>query len=691
MDQWTLDGQKLTDIEQRLVDAFEDGHPLVLGPNIPFTSEEAAAWEPERHIRAALIRDLLRGKHTTKPDPNGIQLYGAHITGGQLNLNNIDTTSPLTLAACYLPRGITAEGAELRTLELANCLITNSVGPALAADGLKISQVICLDGGTFCGYGRDGAVRLLGARIEGQLDLTHAILTNLSGPALSLDGTSIESSAFFTGGTFTGNGERGAVRLPGARIKGQLNLHNVNTGNPDGPAVVADSITVEGDANLEGGRFVGTGHAGSLRLLGGRITGQLNLENVTASNNAGPAIVADGMTVTGIADFRGALCTGNSESGTVRLTGSHFEAQLNLHHVSIANDRGAALVGSTIRSGSASFEQGAFTGFGPDGAIRLLDAHIAGQLNLENAQVINPMGPALTADGIIVDSDVILQGSTLAGRYEEGTLRLFGAQIGGQLNLRQAHVTNPVGPALAADAITVKSETSFEGASVKGSEHTGAVTVRSARFGPLWLDQPSLSSARSSSDRWAIDGATYTSMPNATQHNWLDFLGEGTTEYSAQPYQHLAAHHQAAGHDNLARKTLIAQREDQIERADMGKWSRRWTKFTGLTLGYGYQPWRALIGLLIVVTIAVGGCLFTPSALEQPATPNVAAARCDWAPRVAYALNTTIPLINTPTPCQPTNTPKGTTVYTTGWVLTLTAYSLLTLFIAGFTNAIRKT
>ena len=105
-----------------------------------------------------------------------VRLIGAHI-GGQL--------------ACA--------GAELR----------NDSGPALAADGLQVGQDMYLSGGfTATGSGGDGAVRLLGAHIGGQLDCDGAELRNDSGPALAADGLQVDQAMFLRGGfTATGSGE----------------------------------------------------------------------------------------------------------------------------------------------------------------------------------------------------------------------------------------------------------------------------------------------------------------------------------------------------------------------------------------------------------------------------------------------------------------------------------------------------
>ena len=76
--------------------------------------------------------------------------------------------------------------------------------------------------------------------------------------------------------------------------------------------------------------------------------------------------------------------------------------------------------------------------------------------------------------------------------------------------------------------------------------------------------------------------------------DWRELLRHGTLRYAAQPYQQLAAGYRARGDDRQARQTLMAQRDDQLARTDASWRERWWGRITKVTLGYGYQPWRAL-------------------------------------------------------------------------------------------------
>jgi hypothetical protein len=126
-----------------------------------------------------------------------------------------------------------------------------------------------------------------------------------------------------------------------------------------------------------------------------------------------------------------------------------------------------------------------------------------------------------------------------------------------------------------------------------------------------------------------------------------------------------------------------------------GRAERAWARLTGLTLGYGYQPWRALLFPVAVATIAVvlavtlgahGGVART-----DPHPP--AASRCSAVERVGVGLDLGLPLVKTGTRdhCDTTASTTGQVLTVAGWGLQLLAWAFATLFVAGFTGAVRKT
>jgi hypothetical protein len=73
------------------------------------------------------------------------------------------------------------------------------------------------------------------------------------------------------------------------------------------------------------------------------------------------------------------------------------------------------------------------------------------QLNFNNAGLVNPGGTALMAERLSVDDTM----SCTDGFTAQGEVRLSGARIDGNLDLRGARLSDPGGIALLADSLTV--------------------------------------------------------------------------------------------------------------------------------------------------------------------------------------------------------------------------------------------
>ncbi|MGX7827069.1 hypothetical protein ACTG9Q_18450 [Actinokineospora sp. 24-640] len=81
------------------------------------------------------------------------------------------------------------------------------------------------------------------------------------------------------------------MRLLGAHIGSQLDLHDATVTNSTGPAVVADNMRVDDILFLQGATIIGTGGNGALRLVGAHIGGQVQLVGMRLNNESGPLLV----------------------------------------------------------------------------------------------------------------------------------------------------------------------------------------------------------------------------------------------------------------------------------------------------------------------------------------------------------------------------------------------------------------
>jgi hypothetical protein len=549
-------------------------------------------WDVSRTIRASVLRDILRGRIVQDPDPHGLRLRGARITG-RLDLEYLTSSIFVELIDCFLDEGLTARGARLPFLSVEGSLLEHRSEPALYAARFSASALF-LDRATFIASCENGAVRLAGAHL-GQLDIYDAVLRNECGPALSAEGAQVEEVLYLNGLDAMGTGLDGAVVL--------ANSH-----------------------------------------LGG-----LNCYKATLRGEYGPALNANGLQVDHDVDFRG------------------------------------------------------FTAIGGDiGAVRLTGAHIGGSLECDGAEFRNDSGPALYADRLQVDQSMFLRyGFTAIGNSGYGTVYLVGAHIGGHLDCTAADLRNDSGPALDAYSLQVGQGMYLGGGfAAFGGGKGVAVDLTDARVGGKFVFAPArLEHKADSHQRLAVDGLIYAGVPDTgSAQGWRALLQQGTPDYAAQPYQQLAAGYRARGDDRQARQTLMAQRDDQLGRTHPRWRERLWGWITKVTLGYGYQPWRALLFLAAVVAVScvLAVVLGSHGALAQTSETTTPGRSCTVVQQLSVGLDLNLPVGTSAAraACDLTTDSASAAaawLAVVGWLLRLLAWAFAALFIAGFTSAVRKT
>jgi hypothetical protein len=287
-------------VEQALVDHVGRGELLDLAEGEVVDEAAMRSWGGSRTCQATVIRDILRGRLVADPDPHGVRLRGARISG-RLDLENLATDVNLELSDCLLEEGVLAPQARMASIGMRGCRLEHPAEPALDATGLACSA-LDLSGATIVGYAAGeggGAVRLPGARIGIHLVCSGASLRNDSGPALVADGLQVAHNMYLSDGfTATGRSDDGAVCLGGAHIGGRLSFYRANLRNGSGPALVADDLEVGRGMYLTGGfTAIGVDKLGTVGLAGAHIGGLLNCDEAQLRNDAGPALDAHALQV----------------------------------------------------------------------------------------------------------------------------------------------------------------------------------------------------------------------------------------------------------------------------------------------------------------------------------------------------------------------------------------------------------
>jgi hypothetical protein len=236
----------------------------------------------EAGIRRGLPAVLLRrccSDLRDQVDPQGIRLRGAMVSGC-LDLSGMDVPFPLRFDGCEFDSALAVEGATLHELAL-----TGSRLPGLLGNGVRVHRDLDVSRSTVTGAHwttasstKRSAIWLCESEIGGRLLCADTVIRS--------DGErSVQADLMHTGGTVRLVGQftaRGEVRLLGARIDGSLDLNGAHLESPTGlaldvsEAVIGGSMFVIDDSS---GRrpFI----RGRIDLGGTRVAGQVFIRNAT--------------------------------------------------------------------------------------------------------------------------------------------------------------------------------------------------------------------------------------------------------------------------------------------------------------------------------------------------------------------------------------------------------------------------
>ncbi|MGW2631490.1 hypothetical protein ACWC2K_19435 [Streptomyces chattanoogensis] len=239
------------------------------------------------------------------------------------------------------------------------------------------------------------------------------------------------------------------------------------------------------------------------------------------------------------------------------------------------------------------------------GGIRLLGANLPGGLHMEEARLRHPEGVALLADRVMVSSVALSEGFTA-----QGTVSLGGAQIADQLTLDGA-VLRARGTAL--DCARMQAGVFVF---TPTEPPSGLVDLRDARA-VIVHDRE---------DAWPdtvrLQGFTYGSFHESGElqaHSverrvaWI----RRHPGYAAQPYEQLAGWYRQIGHDDDARRVLLAKQRHR--RKTLGLPARLWGHLLDAAVGYGYRPWLA--GLWLAALVLLGTTVFNAHS-PRPTQPG---------------------------------------------------------------------
>lgn len=331
----------LTAAEVKVLQAAALGEDADCQTNVAEEDDPARAhvWGEDRTVRADLLRWLcVDATARASVDPQGIRVAGVRIDGA-LNLDYAEVPFPIAIVLSALPDSLTLQQAHLAHLNL-----RGSHTGSIHADGIQVDGLVSFHSG----FHATGEVRLLGAKIGGQLRCRGGRFENPTtreapeATALGADGLEVGQDVYLDK-EFHATGE---VRLVGAKIGGQLSCRGARFENPptkeapEACALNACGLELGGDVYLDN-KFHATG---VVRLLAAKIGGHLECSNgrfenpLTKETPEASALSIDGLEVGGNVN----LGEGFHATGEVRLLGAKIGGQL-LCHGHFENPRGVAI------------------------------------------------------------------------------------------------------------------------------------------------------------------------------------------------------------------------------------------------------------------------------------------------------------------------------------------------------------
>ena len=251
--------------------------------------------------------------------------------------------------------------------------------------------------------------------------------------------------------------------------------------------------------------------AGGIQLLGARISGILDVDNITSksglhlvkcvfdheikafdshlsvlnlSGSLLPALFADRINLSGRLIMQETRIDADNEYGGLRLAGARILGQVVLEKARIANFSGPAIHGDRMQvGGSVLMRRARIISTSTRGAVRLSSSKVSGTVMLDNSAVFSVDGPALTLYQAEIEADLRIESSHISASADNCAINLYGCNIRGELLLEQSTVLCADGSALNGPGLHVDKGVSIIGSTLACASKLSTVELGGARIG----------------------------------------------------------------------------------------------------------------------------------------------------------------------------------------------------------------
>ncbi len=523
-------------------------------------------------VRGGDIGGALGIEGTTIGDGKQALLAAGLRLTGPLLLRRAEVKGQVAVPRAVLGSGLYLEGAKIQC-----------EGIALNAESGRIDGDVLIDRAAI-----SGAVRLAGARVGGHVSGEGAVIA-ATPEALMASGLVVTQGINLSGARIAG-----AITLEGAEIGKMFRADGIEVWS-GASAIAADVIRIGGNWDLSRARI--TGH---LAFPGAEINGQLRLTEARILGHD-LAIRADGSRIRG-----GCFLSRATIAGLVRLPACEVGNQLRLRGASLKVEQGAAL----LASGSRFQRDVELDGLGTTGALVFDQSIIGGMVDLSGSKIVSvalagaapaPSPMASAADGAGDGNKAPASG---ASAWNETALSFVDARI---------------------DRLTMpsKADERPRGIVDLSRAHAGAFLDYAAAWPP-----PPPFRGRSPDlrdiDHLVLDGFTCEHLTNPAgverlglEHSgqagarrvvWLESQREEdlSSHFKPQIWVELAQRLSAQGHLDDARAVTIARLRRERRSRSMSTGQRWQSRILDLFALYGYNPWRTVAWMSVLVLLFAG-------------------------------------------------------------------------------------
>jgi hypothetical protein len=369
--------------------------------------------------------------------------------------------------------------------------------------------------------------------------------------------------------------------------------------------------------------------------------------------------------------------------GKMRMVGANIGGALVCTGAKFTNKKGNAFAGDGIvTKGDVFMDEIESTG-----DFRLVGAHIGGNLDCDGAKLKKGKGDAFSGDTFNVEGHVFLYNIKVTGQF-----RLVSSTVGGGLYCAGASFKNKKETALRMTQAQIDGRLCFN----RIKKVQGKIVLSNTKAGAFVDDDKSWPDPKKG--EMILDGFEYGSFADKSPKEvkkrlkWLKLRPPG--EYIPQPYQQLAKVYRKMGKDRDAKTVLLEKERMRRKYGKLNLFSKTWSYFLDLTIGYGYGIGRA-VGFVAAI-ILLGTCIFyyskeckilldTSAAASEIAKPYFNA--------FFYSIDVFVPFLDLH--LEKYWMPDATTKL--GWWVQLYRYFHIisgwvfsTLLVAGFTGLIRR-